>query len=287
MNTQDYPALYRSSDSLSQRYQLFFLRLMYWHLAALVVAATISVFAHDNVWGSFALVIVLLAGLGFSLYLLLERPDKYWYSARAVAESIKTATWRFVCRAEPFDGTLEEDRSRFRDRLRLIVEQNVEVAKRLTEFLSGDQITPGMLSIRERTLAQRIALYRDSRIVDQRSWYADKAAYNRRMLRRYLVALIITYSAAILCAVGKTAFATFSPWPTDVFIALGLGFVAWINAKRFSELASSYSLAAHEIGLAKDQLDTVKGETEFSHFVGDTENAFSREHTQWVARKDE
>jgi hypothetical protein len=27
-------------------------------------------------------------------------------------------------------------------------------------------------------------------------------------------------------------------------------------------------------------------EDEFSVFVGDAENAFSREHTQWVARKD-
>ena len=59
-----------------------------------------------------------------------------------------------------------------------------------------------------------------------------------------------------------------------------------MQAKRFSELASSYTLAAHEIALIREQSFLPKTETEFSLFVSDAENAFSREHTQWVARRD-
>ena len=52
------------------------------------------------------------------------------------------------------------------------------------------------------------------------------------------------------------------------------------------ELAASYALAAHEIGLIRQQSLLPSTDDEFSLFVGDAENAFSREHTQWIARKD-
>ena len=51
-------------------------------------------------------------------------------------------------------------------------------------------------------------------------------------------------------------------------------------------VAASYALAAHEIGLIKEQSLLPDTPEKFSLFVGDAENAFSREHTQWVARKD-
>ena len=59
-----------------------------------------------------------------------------------------------------------------------------------------------------------------------------------------------------------------------------------MQAKKFSELAASYTLAAHEINIIKSLSLEEMTEEEFSIFVGDAENAFSREHTQWVARKD-
>ena len=74
-------------------------------------------------------------------------------------------------------------------------------------------------------------------------------------------------------------------WPTDVLVAIAASILSWMQAKRFSELASSYSLAAHEISLINEQSLRSTTDNDFSIFVGDAENAFSREHTQWVARK--
>jgi hypothetical protein len=56
--------------------------------------------------------------------------------------------------------------------------------------------------------------------------------------------------------------------------------------KRHSELTASYNLTAHEIGIIKGNAEAVETESEFSDFVNEAELAFSREHTQWVARKD-
>jgi len=74
-------------------------------------------------------------------------------------------------------------------------------------------------------------------------------------------------------------------WPTEVFVVTAGAVLTWMQVKRFRELASSYGLAAQEIGIIRGELDEVKTESEFIEFVKDSENAFSREHTQWIARK--
>ena len=93
-------------------------------------------------------------------------------------------------------------------------------------------------------------------------------------------------SIAVLCAVLRMVYVDQSYWPTDIFVAMAASVLSWRQAKRFSELAASYALAAHEIGLIKEQSLLPDTPEKFSLFVGDAENAFSREHTQWVARKD-
>lgn len=117
-------------------------------------------------------------------------------------------------------------------------------------------------------------------------WYARKAALNRRMSKVFFWALIATNSIAVVCAILRITFADQPIWPTDVFVAAAASLLSWMQAKRFSELAASYALAAHEISLIKEQSLLPDTPEKFSLFVGDAENAFSREHTQWVARKD-
>jgi len=214
------------------------------------------------------------------------RPDRFWYAGRAVAESIKTVTWRYVCRAEPFQGDDANARNDFRQTLKQIVEQNREVCQSLTEHLDGQQFTPVMEAMRAKGLEERRATYSASRIADQLTWYAKKAAFNRRRSKWFFWMLIGTNAVAVVCAVLRIAFPDQPFWPTDVFVAAAASLLSWMQAKRFSELAASYALAAHEISLIKEQSLLPDTDEKFSLFVGDAENAFSREHTQWVARKD-
>ena len=143
-----------------------------------------------------------------------------------------------------------------------------------------------MIAIRQLPMEERMAHYVESRISEQRRWYAKKSAYNKRMAPRFFIALIVTNAVTVCFAIGKVRFPSASCWPTDVLVALALGLLSWIQTKRYSELAGSYALAAHEIGLIKEQSGSIRTEEQLSSFVGDAENAFSREHTQWVARKD-
>lgn len=286
MQEQDFPALYRSSDDLSLASQRHFFRAMRVHLITLVVAAVLSIVSIPH-WSVAALQLVALLGaLGCSIYLFAMRPDRFWYAGRAVAESIKTITWRYVCRAEPFQGVDAVARSDFHQTLKQIVEQNREVCQSLTEHLDEAQITVVMEQMRARSLEERRATYADCRIKDQLTWYAKKAAFNRRMSRYFFWALITVNAIAVVCALLRMIFVAQPFWPTDVFVAMAASVLSWMQAKRFSELAASYALAAHEIGLIREQSLLPDTDEKFSHFVGDAENAFSREHTQWVARKD-
>lgn len=286
MLEQDFPALYRSADQLSLESQGHFFRALKTHLLMLVLAAILSIISIPH-WSIAAFqLLALLAALGCSIYLFSMRPDKLWYAGRAVAESIKTVTWRYVCRAEPFHFDDAVARSDFRQTLRAIVEQNREVCQTLTDYLDGAQITPAMEQMRGQALEKRREIYATNRVSDQLSWYAKKAGFNRRMSKGFFWALIFVNSIAVVMAIFRIVHSDLTFWPTDVFVAAAASLLSWMQAKRFSELASSYALAAHEISLIKEQSMLPETDSKFSLFVGDAENAFSREHTQWVARKD-
>jgi len=286
MQESDFPALYRSANDLSLKSQRYFFRALRVHLVTLVIAAMLSIVSVPHWSVAVAQLLVLLSALGCSIYLFAMRPDRFWYAGRAVAESIKTITWRYVCRAEPFQGDDASARNDFQQTLRQIIEQNREVCQSLTEHLDGQQFTQVMEQMRARSLEARRATYADFRIKDQLTWYAKKAAFNRRMSQYFFGALIGVNAIAVMCAALRIVYADKQYWPTDVFVAMAASILSWTQAKRFSELAASYALAAHEISLINEQSLLPNTPEKFSLFVGDAENAFSREHTQWVARKD-
>ncbi len=286
MQEQDFPALYRSADKLSLNAQRHFLWALKTHLILLVGAAVLSVLGTPH-WSIAALQLLALLGALFcSIYLFGKRPDRHWYAGRAVAESIKTISWRYVCRAEPFQTSDVLARHAFQTKLTAIISQNRDVAQALTDHLDGPQITDGMTRLRALPLEQRREMYANARIKDQLTWYAKKAGFNRRASNAFFWALILVNALAVVCAILRIQFLDLPFWPTDILVAAAASLLTWMQAKRFSELASSYALAAHEIGIIREQSQQPSTDAELSTFVADAENAFSREHTQWVARKD-
>jgi hypothetical protein len=75
--------------------------------------------------------------------------------------------------------------------------------------------------------------------------------------------------------------------PIEVIATAAGAALTWLQAKKHNELNSAYALTAHEIALIKGESDSVHSEAQLSEYVVNSEAAFSREHTQWVARKGE
>jgi hypothetical protein len=283
---EDFPALFRGADAYSLAQQKIFYRVLFFELLLFVVATLISMI--NLPWPSMGIsqAVALFGALACAVYLYAAKPDRHWYSARAVAESVKTVTWRYVTKAEPFQTDDSSARAHFVKILNEIVNQNRDVAKRFSTDLHGIQVTPRMGELRQATSDNRKLVYIQGRVIDQQNWYARKNMMNSCLAKRSFILLISCIVLGGVFAICRIRFPQASVWPTDVFVGLASAALAWSQAKRFSELAASYSLAAYEISMIRAQSDEVLDDSALSKFVGDAENAFSREHTQWAARRD-
>ncbi|MCS3770426.1 hypothetical protein HNP12_004567 [Aeromonas hydrophila] len=286
MKETDFPGLYQSADDLSGGAQSSFFAALALNLIFLVSAAVVSVVNYPH-WGAALIQALLLAGAtASSVYLALVRPERLWYSGRAVAESIKTLTWRYVSRAEPFHEDDLTSKKLFLIKLKEVISQNQGISDKLTSHISEKQISSTMVQLRADSFDTRRDNYIKHRINDQLMWYEKKAKSNKKSSERLFAALIFINALALIFALVKIANVQYPYFPTDILIAFAASLLTWMQAKRFSELSASYALTAHEIGIIREQADELISDNGLSLFVGDAENAFSREHTQWVARKD-
>ncbi|AMD01786.1 DUF4231 domain-containing protein [Halomonas chromatireducens] len=288
METNDYPALYRSADRSSSTEQHEYLSLLRTEYGLLIFAAILSMgFSEHSLYHVlYALVFVLAAAV--LLFRAVRKPEQDWYRCRALAESIKTSTWRYMMRAEPFVDapTVQVPRAEFRNFLAEILRANRHIGSGIADELAAEhQITPRMEEIRSLDLEARKKMYKEQRIDNQRKWYAKKSSDNREASKIWVVATILVYIAATVTVLLKIAKPEWILLPTEPLIVLAASFIGWIQIKKFNELASAYALTAHEIGILQPRLDEINDEVSFSDFVNEAELAFSREHTQWVARQ--
>lgn len=286
----DFPSLFQVADSTAINAQVCYARLVKADLILLVVGALLSSVSIDNSeiksWMSIAGAILLLLAFFISLSLRFTRYEKVWYGGRAVAESVKTISWRYMTMAEPFSSNLTATTvdQLFTDRLQEILTERKNLAVDFTENMA-DQISQRMKEVRAFSFADRKEVYLRDRVREQRSWYNIKSSLNRVSEKRYFwVAIVIQFIAFALAAYqiknpnALNLAAVFATGTTALF--------SWMQIKKFQELAQVYALTAQELGFVDARSSAVTNNQELSIFVSDSENAISREHTMWVARRD-
>lgn len=285
----DYPALYQAADEASvsaQQKHLFIVRL---YLGSLVLGGLFYPFTTTNKWTALIATILLSATLGLAVLQAFKDYEQTWYNGRAVAESVKTSTWRFMMRAEPYSDSdsVEVVRREFCHDLKQILKQN----RSLAEHIGGEASTRAPISskmndVRSLGVEERLEIYNRERIDHQRKWYAKKYSSNKEKADHWFYGMIGLHAAAFVMLLIKIANPDLDVLPTQAAVIAGGSVLTWIRTKKYQENANAYSLTAHEIGIIKQEGASVESESELSDFVKDSENAFSREHTQWVARKD-
>ena len=152
--------------------------------------------------------------------------------------------------------------------------------------LAEPQITETMRRLRSEGVPVRLAAYLSGRIRDQRKWYSGKATLNRRAQIGWFCCVVVAQAAALAAAIWSVSYAESIPNLTGVLSSAAAACIAWMQVKRQRELAQAYALAAHELGLIQEKARNVSTVAELAAFVADSENAISREHTMWVARRD-
>jgi len=284
----DYPALYKTAGKMSATSQSHFLWLVRGEYALLFLAAVFSMNFYATPEYFIIPTIILIASLIVLIFRSLQKPEQDWYRGRALAESIKTSCWKYCMRAEPFgsEDSLAQRRAEFRTYLIEILRSNRLIGDRLPpDNAAEDQITTSMETTRALSLEDRKQYYDRHRVRDQRAWYAKKAGLNRRASKAWMFASVVAYGIAILISLVRITEPAFAYWPVEPVIVVASSILGWVQIKKFNELASSYTLTAHEIGIIQAKISDISSEDDFSKFVVDAEQAFSREHTQWVARQ--
>ncbi len=288
MMNEDLPALYIAADKASGSAQRKYFCVLRAQLAAFIIVsalATLGAFCHTYRQDLYMAAVVILAiGLIITFIARERKYDRIWFDCRAIAESLKTATWRYMMRI--FDGAYnDEARVRFVGELNEIRTSRVQVAQNLTgRTASTAVITAQMDKVRSSEFLARRQFYRTERLDDQQQWYSNKVVTNRRTgAIWYWTTILFQVAALVVAAVIARLGSPFGP--VSLLMTLAASATAWTQARRHDELTNSYALAADELTRLQALAERITDEREFAKLVEDVEEACSREHTMWCARR--
>lgn len=290
---RSFPALYRCADDASSSGQRWYIRWVTINLSLLFSGALVGSIGLTDVDSkrivNIIAAIIFFAAVGVTILLATRRWERIWYAGRAVAESAKSLTWKFVCAADPFPSSMsyQDALELFTTSLRELLNENKHLAPLLAgPDATGQQVTSYMEDLRNAAIGVKRDVYLSQRVVEQQTWYLRKSADHRNKRNVWFVLLVVFQMAAGGAAVLLAVYPAF-PWKAStVFSTLASATVAWGAMKRYQELAQAYGLAAQELSLIAARAPHVGTDVEFARFVNDAETAISREHAMWVARRE-
>lgn len=293
MTHSDYPCLFQSSDSASVIEQKSYINLCRIDFVLIVLAAFFSGFSLNPSlkffkWCALFALISLIISFCLKLIIKIGKWDKKWFDTRAVAESVKTVTWRYIMGVEPYENTMpiqDADR-KFVNKLDEILKSTSKASGSLAKNIEGrQQISNRMRKIRQMNIKKRKTIYLQQRIKDQKDWYSRKAKYNGDKEIMWFWVTMIVELLAIFAAIYifNTLNGSFNPIGT--FTTLVVVFTAWNQTKKHGELSQSYTIAAHELISIESLAVHIENEEKLNDYVRDTENAISKEHTMWCAKR--
>lgn len=292
MSEDNYPSLYRSADAVSLKAQGTHLLFHKVYLGSLVLGSATSAFTAIgsqivNTCLYTVLAIVLVVGLLILWIMRARQDDKIWFDGRAVAESVKTATWRFMMRIHPFHEDSNAETIFLAD-LKEIREARPHLGKHLATAMNtaGSAITDFMKEKRSSSLEERWGFYVSARIREQKIWYANKARSNVDSGAKWFWAIAILQVVIVILAIVQAVSGGLGINPIPIVTTCAAAIAAWSQMKRHDELAQSYTLAAQELEEIETIASNQASEDAFSQLVEQAENSISREHTMWCARRD-
>ena len=284
----EYPAMFAAADAAAIDAERWYARLIQTGLVLVSIGALIAGLgsAVPQWWRQ---IVAGIAAIAIAAAVVLRwvnratRSDKAWFDGRSVAESVKTASWRYMMQVAPFDQSADDVDGRLVSELKEILRARKDLSLDPAKS-TGRQITPNMREVRNMSFDARKAFYLERRINDQVSWYSNRASLHRSRAR-------IWFAVGLGAEVTALIWAVFRIIQTDAvnligfFTSVAAAATAFAQLQRNDELARSYTLAAQEIQLIRSLMDGAETEPRFLQLVESSEGAISREHTMWMAKR--
>ena len=279
----DLPGLSQAGSKIAmaaQRRYITFIRL---DLGILVVVTGLSLeplqhIALGTVLVPYLRILLLMVGFLLAGALATTRPDRQWYDARWIAETSKSLAWRYLA-----GNNQTEDQ--FRAGLEKLLQEKEALVADLAVLSSAlPSITPRMQKMRQQPLTVRSEFYQTQRLQDQRDWYRRKAHTNRKAESGW-------YAAILACQFIAAVWALFllthlvSANAIELFTILATAFLSWAQLRQHQQLAQSYGLAAHRLGMLAQEGKHLDTEDKLQAFVEKSEQVMSGENSSWYAHQ--
>lgn len=292
MEEKDFPGLYQASDAASMQAQKNYKNIIAFVLISMIVASALAIYNYQDtapkLWVYVISGILLLVSFTLTLIIRTKKFEDIWYQGRALAESCKTLTWRFITCAESFEVNLEKEvvKEKFIYRLKEFSNEFKELNESLNaKTIVLPVITDKMWEIRNLNTLERKDFYIQNRINDQKNWYANKAEFNKKKYSNWFLVIIVSQLLAIISVAFLIKFPE-SNWNlVSLFTTISASALSWLQLKQHQELKQAYTTAAQELNFIQASFGYVNSDSELAEFVLDSENAISREHTLWLAQK--
>jgi hypothetical protein len=292
MKNQDFPNYFQAADKASLSAQRKYLNIIKIDLVSMIIASALSIYNYQLTESKLYVYVIsfllLLLSLILTIILKTKKYEDIWYQGRALAESCKTLTWRFVCCSEYFEYALpmQDARNRFVERVKGLAQEFKELSQVMnSRILNLPVITDKMIEIRNNGLQGRKKYYIDNRIEDQKSWYANKAEYNLEKYNVWFWIIILSQALAIISIVSLIKFPDNNWNFVGLLTTISASALSWLQLRQHQELKQAYTTATQELNFIDTLSEQINTEDELSRFVLDSENAISREHTLWLAQR--
>lgn len=289
LSEDDLPAAFAVADRAATHGRDEAKRLVRWELRLAVLAAASGLASWRvgggrlDVWSGVGTIGFLGAAI-LGLVRAKRQPEQRWYRGRAAAESAKTLAIRYAVGGDPFpvDQDQPAAEARFIDRLQQVVE--LLATLELPPVAAGRaQLTDGLRALRHGSFEDRRRVYGRDRLEQQWNWYSNRAAEHSTSAKRW-TAITIAANVAGVVGGGARFFGVLDVDALGLIAAVAATGTAWSQLLQHRTLATSYGLAALELGLVVARLPGTS-DPDWALFVSDAEDAISREHTLWLARR--
>lgn len=292
IQNSEFPNYFQASDNASLKAQKNYLNIMRFDLLSMILGSALAIYNYQSTQSKFSVYVIsgllLLIGLILTIVLKTKKYEDIWYQGRALAESCKTLTWRFVCCSEYFENSLDtsEAKKRFVERIKELSDEFKELSIAMnSKTLNLPIITDKMMEIRGFDLDARKDYYIKNRIEDQKKWYADKAEYNLGKYNFWFWCVIASQAISLISIVYLIVNPDSSWNFVGLLTTISASALSWLQLKQHQELKQAYTTATQELNFIVTLTDQITTEDSFSKFVLDSENAVSREHTLWLAQR--
>lgn len=292
MDKTDFPGLHQAADHASVKAQKYYLIIIGLDLVFMILGALLAVYNFESTSAKLIIYIIsglfLLTSLILTIVLKSKAYEDTWYQGRALAESIKTLTWRYCTCSELFEKTHSKEavNNIFIGRIRELANEFKELNKNLdANILSRSIISNRMESLRDLTTSERKSIYLNERIADQKKWYSNKATFNKRKYDFWFWVIVIAQFLSLITIVSLIKDPSLNWNLVGLFTTIATAAISWLQLKQHQELKQAYTTAAQELNFIEASSNSIHTENELSKFVLDSENAISREHTLWLAQK--